>query len=143
MGKEITFYTDGSCLNNPGRGGWAFYTTDGYNRAGPKHKTTNNEMELTAVYESIKYFVENYNNRDQMTIYCDSMYVVNGINKYMENWYNDNFELKPKHHKNLWIEVHKLWDYKTMTIEWVKSHNGNEFNEKVDKLARHMAIISQ
>lgn len=78
--KKVEIYTDGSCLRNPGPGGWAAILVYGDNKkeiSGYSTDTTNNQMELTAVIQALKCLKE----RCEVTIYSDSQYVCNGINK--------------------------------------------------------------
>lgn len=127
----IEIFTDGSCLKNPGGpGGWAFcfIESDGivFSMYGSEKDTTNNRMELKAVIESLKFIKdigENYkiNSDSQVTINC-----ANG------NW-------KRKANLDLWAEFDTQIKDKKVIFEWVKAHNGNRYNEIVDKLAYNAA----
>ena len=80
-------YTDGSCLGNPGRGGWAFCCVRGSNEyvhGGNEVHTTNNKMELTAVIQGLKY-LESIQATGVIEIYTASQYVKNGSTVWMEN----------------------------------------------------------
>ena len=144
--KEKIFYTDGACSGKPGEGGWAFVelvkSSCGYETkitSGGKKQTTNNEMELTAVYMAlVKSFKANIK---QVTIYSDSAYVVNAITKgWLLNWHNNGWktkENKPVKNKHIWEKVHKLICEKGMKINfvWIKGHNKDPLNELADKAA--------
>ena len=85
----IEVYTDGSCLGNPGTGGWAFLILNEgliINHFGYQPDTTNNQMELTATIKALEYIKEN----DEITIFTDSSYVKNGITSWLINWKKNN-----------------------------------------------------
>ena len=144
--KQITFYTDGACSGNPGEGGWAYVEVipcdSGIKTnvvSGNKKQTTNNEMELTAVYMAL---VKAYKNKTkQVSIYCDSAYVVNAITKgWLQNWHNNGWvtkEEKPIKNKHIWEKMYKLVYEKGMSITMikVKGHKGDPLNELADKSA--------
>ena len=98
--KQITFYTDGACSGNPGEGGWAYVEvvpcSNGIKTnvvTGNKKQTTNNEMELTAVYMALVKALKS--KTKQVTVYCDSAYVVNAITKgWLQNWHNNGWVTK-------------------------------------------------
>ena len=123
----IEVYTDGSCLSNPGPGGWGFVVVypDTYViiDSGGDPSTTNNKMELTAIIEALKY-IDN-DKKNEYTIFSDSMYCINCAtgkwkrNKNLDLWKKYDTEIKGKNIK----------------FEWVKAHNGNKYNEMVDKIA--------
>ena len=122
----IDIYTDGSCLKNPlGPGGWAFCIIylDGFILcdSGSEENTTNNRMELKAVIEAIK----NIDCINEYKIYSDSQLTINcATNKW-----------KRKANLDLWKEYDKFINNKKVLFEWVKAHNGNKYNEIVDKMA--------
>lgn len=144
--KNIYFYTDGACSGNPGKGGWAFVellpTDNGFKlstQQGNKPETTNNEMELTAVYMAL---VKAYKSKiKQVTIFSDSAYVVSAITKgWLVNWYNNGWktkEYKPVKNKHIWEKMYKLLFEKGMKVEFikVKGHDGEPLNELADRKA--------
>lgn len=146
MNKQMTFYTDGACSGNPGAGGWAYVhlikNDAGFKtkvESGGKKETTNNEMELTAVYMAL---VKAYKSEaKQVTIYCDSAYVVNAITKgWLINWKNNGWltkENKPIKNKHIWEKMYKLVYEKGMAVVMhkVKGHQGDPLNELADKMA--------
>lgn len=140
MPKELVIYTDGACSNNPGRGGWGVYIlnikTELY---GGCLFTTNNQMELQAVIESLLYIEKNNLTDYMLHIYTDSQYVKNGITTWIQGWKDNNWKnaaKKPVKNKELWQQLDNLCQNKNITWNWVKGHNGDFGNEKADELAR-------
>ena len=88
--QDLIIYTDGSCLNNPGPGGWSFIIVENQGitteRFGNLAQTTNNQMELQAVIEALKWTLEIKGPRAIATIFTDSRYVQQGITLWMSNW---------------------------------------------------------
>tara|TARA_B100002019_G_C21204322_1_gene565804 strand:- start:272 stop:688 length:417 start_codon:yes stop_codon:yes gene_type:complete len=130
----ITVYTDGSCLKNPnGPGGWAFLVLGLEKRwevSGGNPSTTNNRMELEAVIQTLEFLS---NTNDNISIYTDSKYVINGITEWIHNWIRKNW--KNVKNSDLWKKLYKLNDDK-VEWKWVKGHSGNIYNDRVDKLAK-------
>ena len=137
----LKIWTDGSCLGNPGPGGWAFIATNGKDiaeRNGGEKETTNNRMELTAVIKALSAAKKH----DELEIHTDSQYVKNGMEKWVRQWKNNNWknaEKKPVKNKELWQQLDELAQTKNITWVWVKGHAGQEMNERCDKLARNAA----
>jgi ribonuclease HI len=120
----VTIYTDGSCLKNPGPGGWAFCIVDDSDSytcmSGSESNTTNNRMELTAIIESLAMIQDN-----ECNIYSDSLLTINCAQNI---W-------KRKANLDLWNKYDKISKNRRINYTWVKAHNGNKYNEIVDKLA--------
>ena len=137
----LKIWTDGSCLGNPGPGGWAFVATDGVHsaeRSGAEVNTTNNRMELMAVLRAITAAARH----SEIEIHTDSQYVKNGMQTWIKNWRKNNWrtaDKKPVKNQDLW----QKFDDATSTIKihwvWVRGHNGEELNERRDELARTAA----
>ena len=135
-------YTDGSCLGNPGYGGWAAICTE-FTICGSSvdRTTTNNIMELTAAIKALESAREH--GMRSVRIFTDSNYVKKGITEWVFGWEKKNWLTSartPVKNKQLWIELlnlSKLFD--EIDWRWVKAHNGNPMNEQVDKLARECA----
>ena len=136
---NITIYTDGACSGNPGIGGWGAVILIPQQKTiflhGGSHKTTNNKMELTAAIKVLRYFDKPQN----LELYTDSKYVMNGIESWVKNWKKNGWKTsakKPVKNRELWealdIEIVKH----QIKWLWVKGHDGNEYNEKADFLAR-------
>jgi len=137
----LIIYTDGSCLGNPGPGGWAFVATDGKNtaeRCGGEKNTTNNRMELTAVIRALNAA----RRHSEIELHTDSQYVKNGMQSWIKNWKRNNWrtaDKKPVKNQDLWIQLDELANQIKIHWHWVKGHAGEEFNERCDELARTAA----
>ena len=137
----IEVYTDGSCLGNPGTGGWAFQVfNEGtiINHFGYQLDTTNNQMELTAAIKALEFLQK----ESEIILFTDSTYVRNGITSWIVNWKKNNWKNSQKKevkNKVLWEKLDFLNSQKNIIWKWVKAHDINEHNNKVDLLAREAA----
>ena len=137
----IEIYTDGSCLTNPGNGGWAAIIKDNdqiKKISGSVKNTTNNRMELLAPINALKEINENL----QIEIYTDSQYVKLGITEWVNKWVTNNWQTSKKEdvkNKDLWVELYDLNKSANVKWNWVKAHAGNPMNEEVDLLAKKAA----
>jgi len=140
----IKIYTDGSCLSNPGNGGWAaIINVNGEIKkiSGNEKNTTNNRMELMAPINALK----NINSKDPIEIFTDSKYVKNGITEWINTWVLNNWKTSKKENvknKDLWLELHKLNQSLNVKWNWVKAHAGDPLNEEVDMLAKKAANLN-
>ena len=129
-------YTDGSCLGNPGRGGWGV-VSDQFRLSGKQTDTTNNVMEMTAILKALEECLT----RDiqEVCIFTDSQYVKNGIGSWIINWKKNDWITStgtPVKNKELWIAIDQVRNkLNKVNWKWVKAHNGDPKNEEVDKLA--------
>jgi ribonuclease HI len=134
--KQITLYSDGSSLGNPGPGGYAgILEFKGVRKeyfGGDAH-TTNNRMELQGVIEGLKLLKEPCD----VEIISDSSYVIKAINEWLEGWVRKNFS-KVKN-VDLWKEYLEISSQHTIRGTWVRGHNGHPENERCDELARNEA----
>jgi len=137
----IKIYTDGSCLENPGKGGWAaIIIDDGKEKEikGTEENTTNNQMELLAPINALK----NIPKGSQVQIFTDSKYVKSGITEWIHNWKKNGWKTADKKNvknKDLWTELDELSSNFKIEWNWVKAHSTDELNNKVDLLARSSA----
>ncbi len=137
----IEVYTDGSCLGNPGTGGWAFQVfNEGtiIRHFGYQLDTTNNQMELTAAIKALEFLQK----ESEILLFTDSTYVRNGITSWIVNWKKNNWKNSQKKevkNKVLWEKLDFLNSRKNIIWKWVKAHDINEHNNKVDLLAREAA----
>lgn len=137
----LKIWTDGSCLGNPGPGGWAFVATNGKNvahRSGGESDTTNNRMELMAVIRALTAA----HRHSEVEIHTDSQYVKNGMQTWIKNWRKNNWrtaDRKPVKNQDLWQKLDELAGQIKIHWVWVRGHNGEEFNEMCDTLARTAA----
>ena len=140
----IEIYTDGSCLTNPGNGGWAaIINQDGKIEkiSGSEKNTTNNRMELMAPINALKQI----NINSKVKIYTDSQYVKLGITQWINKWVNNNWQTSKKEdvkNKDLWLELYNLNKSLDVNWNWVKAHAGNSLNEEVDMLAKEAANLN-
>ena len=140
----IKIYTDGSCLENPGNGGWAaiiFMNNEKIIISGRKKKTTNNQMELMAAIEALKKIPKD----QEVQIYTDSKYVKMGITEWIKKWSQNGWKTSSKQKvKNieLWKELNDISKKHKIEWHWVKAHAGNPNNEEVDELAKKAANLN-
>lgn len=129
-------HTDGSCLGNPGPGGWACVFGNGHELCGGESDTTNNRMELTAVIRTLE--------RDpHVTVVTDSKYVKDGIEKWIHGWKQRGWKTStgaPVKNQDLWKSLDSLIAFDT-AWEWVRGHTGDPGNERADTLARKCAEL--
>jgi ribonuclease HI len=137
----IKIYTDGSCLNNPGNGGWAaIINIDNKIKkiSGSVKDTTNNKMELMAPIKALQEIKK----KQPIEIYTDSQYVRLGITDWVHKWIKNNWQTskkEPVKNKELWIQLYELTSSFDVKWIWVKAHAGNILNEEVDLLAKQAA----
>ena len=140
----IKIYTDGSCLENPGNGGWAAIINDDGDIkkvSGSEKNTTNNRMELMAPINALK----EVNSNKEIEIYTDSQYVKLGITDWIHKWIKNNWQTskkEPVKNKDLWMELYDLTKSHEIKWIWVKAHAGNALNEQVDLLAKQAAELN-
>jgi len=140
----IKIYTDGSCIENPGNGGWAaiiFMNNEKIAITGNKKNTTNNQMELMAAIEALKKIPTG----QKVQVYTDSKYVKLGITEWIEKWSQNNWKTSSKQKvKNLalWTELNEISKKHKIEWFWVKGHAGDPINEEVDALAKKAANLN-
>ncbi len=134
MAREITIYTDGSALGNPGAGGYGIVLISGVFRKEVSQGfrlTTNNRMELMAVcvaLEMLKFA------HSDVTIYSDSKYVVDAVEKrWLLGWESKGFT--GKKNPDLWVRFLKIYRQHKVRFVWVKGHATNIENNRCDELA--------
>ena len=139
----IKIYTDGSCLENPGNGGWAAIIIDDEKKTqikGSKKNTTNNQMELLAPIEALKKIPKG----SKIEIFTDSKYVKSGITEWIHNWKKNGWKTadkQPVKNKELWEELDLLASQFEISWNWVKAHSTDELNNEVDLIAREAANL--
>ncbi len=133
-------YSDGSCLGNPGPGGFGtIVRVAGHPErvlSAGKARTTNNEMELTGALEGLKVAVSL--GAAQITVATDSEYLVKGMNSWMKGWLRNGWKTRtgdPVKNKELWEDLHRLTDGREVTWTWVPGHAGHIENERCNSLA--------
>ena len=139
----IKIYTDGSCLENPGNGGWAAIIIDDGKKTqikGSKKNTTNNQMELLAPIEALKKIPKG----SEVQIFTDSKYVKSGITEWIHNWKKNGWKTadkQPVKNKELWEELDLLANEFEISWNWVKAHSTDKLNNEVDLIAREAANL--
>lgn len=151
-------YTDGSCLRNPGPGGYAFVIVCQGNEvlrlSGREAMATNNQMELKAITRALKHLLDAsdwYQPNDpaflekEIVIYSDSAYCVNAISQgWLFSWAANGWrtkEKKPVKNMELWAEMLRYMRMPKVAIraEKLRGHTGHYYNELVDKAAKAAA----
>ena len=139
----IKIYTDGSCLENPGNGGWAAIIIDDRQKTqikGSKKNTTNNQMELLAPIEALKKIPKG----SKVKIFTDSKYVKSGITEWIHNWKKNGWKTadkQPVKNKELWEKLDLLNNEFEISWNWVKAHSTDELNNEVDLIAKEAANL--
>jgi len=164
--KKITIYTDGAAKGNPGKAGWGaviMFHNDELKVESEKLKVveiggmslhaTNNQMELTAPIEAMKY-IKQYpyptspysRGRSEegvsIEIVSDSKYVILGITEWISNWQKNNWRNannKPVLNRELWEELYKLTQELKPKWTYVKGHNEDKMNDRADLIATSFA----
>ena len=140
--KDVTIYTDGSCLGNPGPGGWGAILRHGEHEkelSGGFAGTTNNRMEILAVIEALLAL----KTACRVVLYTDSQYVRKAVEeRWLENWQRNGWRTaakKPVKNQDLWQRLLPLLERHEVHFHWVKGHAGHTENERCDVLARAQA----
>lgn len=137
--KTVEVFTDGACRGNPGPGGWGVilrYEGREKELHGGELETTNNRMELTAAIEALKAL----NKSSRVDVYTDSVYVRDGITKWLARWQVRGWRTaakKPVKNQDLWMELADLAERHDVSWHWVKGHAGHLGNERADELANY------
>ena len=140
--REVTIYTDGSCLGNPGPGGWAAILLSGRHRrelTGSLAQTTNNQMELQAAIAGLAALKQPC----RVTLWSDSEYLRNGITTWIKAWQSNGWltaQKKPVKNADLWRELLRAMAPHQVEWRWTKGHAADEHNNRADELARAAAL---
>ena len=135
---EVELYTDGACSGNPGPGGWGAllrFGTVEKELSGSEALTTNNRMELMAAISGL----EALKKPARVKLYTDSIYVRDGITKWLKSWKAKGWltaDKKPVKNKELWQRLEAATHIHKIDWLWVKGHSGHPENDRVDQLAR-------
>ena len=135
MSNQLIIYTDGSSRGNPGPGGYGIVLMWGSVRkelSQGYRLTTNNRMELLAVIVALETLTKKH---IPVTIYTDSQYVVNSVEKkWLDKWIRTDFS-GGKKNKDLWLRYAKVAKDFQVKFHWVKGHADNALNNRCDQLA--------
>ncbi|NHB87513.1 ribonuclease HI [Photorhabdus tasmaniensis] len=141
MSKQVEIFTDGSCLGNPGPGGYGVLLryqqhektlSDGF------YRTTNNRMELMAAIIGL----ETLTRPCKIVLTTDSQYVRQGITQWIHNWKKRGWrkaDKSPVSNVDLWQRLDQAITRHDIDWQWVKGHAGHDENERCDELARTAA----
>lgn len=150
--KVLNIYTDGGFRRNLKCGAYAYVIVDNSGKILKEHvkvhsindskvHVTNNTMEMLGVIKSLNWIKSNgFNpNNYRIYVYTDSQYVQLGITEWLANWKRNNWKTasrKPVKNKELWVILEKLtrFDFPSLHLQWTQGHDGNKWNEYVDKL---------
>jgi len=139
---DVIIYTDGGADPNPGIGGWAALLRFGQHEkvlTGNHPSATNNRMELQAAIAALRTLKRPC----RIQLYTDSQYLRKGISQWIENWAAKGWKSKggkPIANADLWRILWQQAKRHQIEWHWVKAHAGNEFNERVDTLARQARL---
>jgi ribonuclease HI len=140
--KKVLIHTDGSCLGNPGPGGWGCVLRFcGHARefSGGYSHTTNNRMELMAAISALEALKEPC----RVNLFTDSQYLQNAVeHHWLDGWKQNGWKTaakKPVKNRDLWERLDRQIRLHQIRFRWVKGHAGHTDNERCDALARAMA----
>jgi ribonuclease HI len=140
----IHIYTDGAAKGNPGPAGWGVIILMGKKEieiGGGVDHATNNQMELTAPIEALKY-IKKHGIKEPIEFFSDSKYVILGITEWIFGWQKNgwrNAAKKPVVNKELWVELYSLTSELKPKWTYVKGHNEDKYNERADVIATSFA----
>jgi len=140
--KQVTIYTDGACIGNPGPGGYGvilFYQGHRKELSGGYRRTTNNRMEIMAAIVGLGALKE----KCKVTLYSDSEYLVKAMSKgWAQRWRANGWKRNKREkvlNPDLWERLLQLCEYHDAQFSWVKGHAGTLENIRCDELAMQAA----
>jgi len=143
--RQYLLYCDGSCLGNPGPGGWAYRVWQDRRvlreQSGTEQNTTNNRMELRAAIEGLKSFPSASN----IVVVSDSRYLISGMTELLPLWQARNWRSSNGpaiRNQALWQELMAASKRHDVRWQWVRGHSGVPEQESVDRLAAAAAAIA-
>ena len=140
--KQVTLYTDGGCINNPGPGGYGvilIYDAHRKELSQGYRRTTNNRMEILAAIAGLEALKEPC----RVTLHSDSQYLVHAIQKgWARRWQANGWKRNAKEkavNPDLWERLLELCSIHEVEFKWVRGHAGHSENERCDELAKAAA----
>ena len=140
--KKVTIYTDGSCLGNPGRGGWAAilrYEEREKELTGCEQLTTNNRMEMTAALKALEALTQPC----QVVLNTDSTYLQRAFaHAWIKGWQRNGWRTAAGgavKNQDLWKQLVDAAGLHEVRWNKVKAHASNRMNNRVDRLAKEAA----
>jgi ribonuclease HI len=136
--NAVHLFTDGACSGNPGAGGWGVilrWRDQEKELSGAEPKTTNNRMELFAAIAGL----EALKRPARVRIHTDSMYLKDGITKWIHSWKAKGWKTadkKPVKNVDLWQRLEAAIEHHDVSWHWVRGHSGHVENERADEIAR-------
>lgn len=142
ISEDFIIYTDGACSGNPGVGGWGVIIFSHTQKTkttiyGGEADTTNNRMELKAVIKALEEIP--FNPNSSVALYTDSKYVQIGLQSWIINWKKNGWKTSKKEdvkNRDLWEMLDHASSSINLTLNYVKAHHTNQFNNEVDNLAK-------
>ncbi|RAZ82379.1 ribonuclease HI [Cereibacter johrii] len=149
---RVELYTDGSALGNPGPAGYAFVALlldeagaiidkAEYSKPSKRH-VTNNRAELAAAINGLAFISEQIDSclwpTSPITLVSDSQYIVKGFTEWLPGWIDKGWrgsDKKPVKNRDLWEQLSAATEGLSVAWRWVRGHDGNEWNERADRLA--------
>ena len=138
MSRPVAIWTDGACSGNPGPGGWGAllrYGAQERELKGGEKLTTNNRMELTAAIEAL----ESLKRPCAVSVHTDSQYLRGGVTGWLSRWKRNGWrtaDKNPVKNEDLWRRLDAATQRHDIEWRWVKGHDGDQYNERADELAR-------
>jgi ribonuclease HI len=141
----IEIFTDGSCIGNPGHGGYGFVllrkdaddrVIKTYESTGYALSTTNIRMEMIAACATLEALGSVTD--EPITVFCDANLIPNAMNTWLAQWKAKGWKKsngKPVENRDLWERLERAAEGRNVTWQWVRGHNGTEHNERADRLA--------
>lgn len=142
---KVYIFTDGASKGNPGPGGWGavvFHAEKVVELGGREVETTNNRMELRAAIEGLKA-IASLNRKEEIVVFSDSSYVINGITKWIFGWEKNNWQSSKKEpvaNSDLWQELKKETSGKNISWRQVPGHSDVAGNERANDIAEEFAF---
>lgn len=133
LASDYCIWTDGACIPNPGKGGWGWVDSLGNEDCGGERYTTNNRMEMMAIHQALIRLPD----EQEVTLFSDSQYCINGLTVWRNGWKKKNWKKhgEPMINRDLWLGLEDQVLRLSVKFIWVRGHDGNEGNERADKLS--------